>query len=243
MRILVSGGTCGSMDSAEFLVDTASRVGCDTILVLGSWGFLWQSKDSMRELEALLRSVNMEMWWIDGNSENFYLMNYCGCDPGGKVDAWPTTHIRYMPRGFRFSIDGVSCMAFGGGVSMGAESLVPGKTWWPEEEITVRQVEAAGQRPIDVLFSHDAPDGVVALEEILSRDAHLHNQKDLRRSRWNRVMLGEVVDNVTPKLIYHSHHGIRYTGYRGTTRVEGLAHCVDRSHESFVVFDSEDFDG
>lgn len=83
--------------------------------------------------------------------------------------------------------------------------------WWPTEMITHEQAKlakknAAEQGPIDIMFTHDVPDGIDV--------PGIHSQEKWKYPEtWqNRGLLREVFDVAQPKLLVHGHYHVRYTG-------------------------------
>lgn len=245
MKILALGDTHGDLGHVEFACRRARDEEIDLIVQVGDFGFLWRRSEDLPRLDALLARYDKRLWWLDGNHENFDLMGARGCDPSeSDVAVDLTDRIRYLPRGHRFTLGGLKCMSFGGAVSVDKSGphRRRGVSWWFQEEITPRQSEAVSSESVDVLFSHDAPDGVEALDAYLRTTAHRWPEPALRDADWCRTLLGEVVDQVQPKRIIHGHYHIRYTDQRGATKVDGLD-CNDDPKASVLVLDCGEADG
>lgn len=243
MKILMAGDTHGDHGHFSFLIDTAVESEIPVILQVGDFGFLWRDDRALKRLDLDAEEHGIQIWWLDGNHENFYMMGARGCDPNNKSDTWITPNIRYLPRGFRFEVDGTRFMAFGGAVSVDREGphRIPGRTWFHEETIKTEQVDAVSSDPIDILVSHDAPSGVPALDEFLSRPSRWP-ESALRDSEWNRKLLAEVADLVKPKLIVHGHYHTRYDDERNGALVVGLD-CNSTFARSALVVDTEAYRG
>lgn len=247
-KILFAGDTHSSISQADYLIRTAIRKDASVIFVVGDWGYMWNDMTLVDDLDSALRSAGaevsagkMEMWWIDGNHENFHLMGAHGCDPNNETDTWVAPTIRYLPRGFRFNVDSVSFMTFGGAVSVDRNGphRIAGRTWFYEETIKEHQVAAVTRQPVDVLVTHDVPEGVPMLDAFISGPSRWPEDA-LRDSAWNRELLSEVAEKVTPKLVVHGHYHYRYTDQVGSMRVEGLD-CNDTGERGWMLFDTEEF--
>jgi hypothetical protein len=175
-------------------------------------------------VDDALRKAELELWFVDGNHE---------CHP--KLLRYPihengrrrlTDRIWHLPRGFRWTWDGVSFLALGGAYSIDRQRRIPNESWWPQEEITDAQIDdAIAGGKVDVLVSHDCPTGV----EIpgLADSAHLWPPIDLIRAENHRLQLRRVVDAVQPSRIWHGHYHRRYEsiaemGYGIAVQVAGL---------------------
>jgi len=147
------------------------------ILNLGDFG-IWPDLEGRRYLAALstaLAEVGAELWFVDGNHEDFPQLAGLAGDTtqDGRVRVRPG--IYHLPRGHRWQWHGRSWLACGGGVSIDKALRTEGRDWWPEEEITDDQEAAiiAGG-PADVLMSHDCPSGVVHDFRCASTEAPIH---------------------------------------------------------------------
>lgn len=100
--------------------------------------------------------------------------------------------------------------------------------WWPTEMITDEQVELAiknaeAQGPVDIMFTHDCPEGVSV------PGLHAADKWKYPETNQNRERLRTVFDAVQPKLLVHGHYHTAYTGRLPLKeegwgcRVEGLA--------------------
>lgn len=83
--------------------------------------------------------------------------------------------------------------------------------WWPTEMITFEQSRTAIENvaangPIDLMFTHDVPEGVDV--------PGIHSSEKWKYSEtWqNRELLREVFNVAQPKLLVHGHYHVRYTG-------------------------------
>lgn len=146
-------------------------------------------------------------------------------------DAHPGQAVRMsdavwaLPRGFRFTIDEASFLSFGGAVSVDRHHRVEGRSWWPEENVTERDVQRAiSGGPADVMIAHDTVNGsgVWPVDRILLQTgqwpADVIAQADESRRKVTRVW-----DAVRPDVLFHGHYHVRGSGRRGDgRRVEAL---------------------
>lgn len=147
----------------------------------------------------------------------------------------------YAPRGHAFVWDNVSFMTMGGAYSIDRGSRKLNDSWWLEEEITDEEIDAGiAKGQIDVLLSHDVPDGAditwqmhrIGKRFALIKDAEAGRQK-LRR----------LVDSIRPSHIFHGHYHIRYTsradfGY-GPVKIVGLD-CEYNEPDNMYILDTRE---
>lgn len=201
-RVLVCGDWHGSAAAARHMSKEAQRQGCRVIVQVGDFGF-WPHTDPdyVHHVNKCMLKNNMFVVWIDGNHENFDVL--FGTD-------WPETRlgfsriaerVLYAPRGHRWEWDGVRFLSLGGGYSIDKDwrlSQGPeGMYWWRQETITQADVMNCGTNAVDVMFSHDMPEGV---------DLGISLTHNSREDQWNRKAVRAVVDKVKPARLYHGHY-------------------------------------
>lgn len=236
-RIMVAGDWHGDLPWAlktiwqakELLGEEENRV----ILHLGDFG-IWPGHAGSRylfEVSAALDQADAEIWFVDGNHEDFgrldgELRHRTGDGPipigSGSRSLDPC--IFWLPRGYRWEWHGRTWLACGGGVSLDRAARTEGVNWWPEEEITDEQeaVIVAGGHA-DVLVSHDRPSGV--LHTFPNRPSWW-DQRDVDRSERHEERMQRIVDAVQPAHLMHGHLHRAYArtcdfGY-GPVQVTGL---------------------
>lgn len=242
-RILVAGDWHGNQAWAvnvikrvpELLPGERTRL----VLHLGDFG-IWPDRDGQRYLAAVgwaLDQVGAQLWFIDGNHEDFTLLAAMAGDRcwDGRVRVRPG--IFHLPRGHRWAWHGRTWLACGGGVSLDRAARTEGRDWWPAEEITATQEAAitAGGRA-DVMACHDCPAGV---RHTFGRPPPGWAPADLARNDAHRRRLQQVVDVTRPAHLMHGHLHRAYRracdfGY-GPVQVTGLA--GDGKLSNFAVLD------
>ena len=245
-RVLVAGDWHGDREWAlnvimrvpQLLAGEQKRL----ILQLGDFG-IWRDADGRRYLgsvTAVLDTVDAELWFIDGNHEDFTelaRMASGGTLPDGRVVVRP--NIYHLPRGYRWRWHGRTWLACGGAVSLDRAQRFEGRDWWPDEEIT-RWEETAiiASGHADVLMCHDCPSGV---EHRFPRPLAGWAPEDQSRAQAHRERLQRITDAVTPTHLMHGHLHRAYQrscdfGY-GAVQVTGLA--TDGVLRNFAVLDTE----
>lgn len=224
-KVLVVGDT---HRSGVWLRDTvipfALATGCATIMQVGDFGFVWDTDpDGVREeldwVHQILDRAGLTLTFLPGNHEN-HAMLYRLAEAADRTDDGhhllrPT--IRYTGRVAAWEWDGLRVAAVGGAVSIDREARVPGISWWPEETLTPHEVIAATRLgPVDILFSHDAPNGVPMR---LVPDA---------ASAMNRLTMTRIGTALAPDFWFHGHYhealSYLFRHPAGVTKVRGL-HC------------------
>lgn len=194
------------------------------IVHLGDFG-IWPGPDGreyLSEVTAALGAADAELWFVDGNHEDFSQLARLRPGPDGRSPV--TERIWHLPRGHRWRWHGRVWLALGGAVSVDRALRTAGVDWWPEEEITWRQAGAvidAGQA--DVMLTHDCPGGV---PHDFPPPPRSWAAADLRRSEAHRGLLREVVLSVEPRWLMHGHLHMGYQRTvdlgRGPVEITGL---------------------
>lgn len=106
----------------------------DYVIICGDFGGVWNNSEEELQWREWLRQRNFTTLFIDGNHENFQLLNEYEVDlwNGGKVH-FINDSIIYLMRGQVFTIEELKFFTMGGGESTDKASRVEGLSWWSEE--------------------------------------------------------------------------------------------------------------
>jgi hypothetical protein len=242
-RIGVAGDWHGNTAWATRAVGKISALlppaGPRLIVHLGDFG-IWPGRDGqdyLSRLDAALAAAAAELWFVDGNHEDFSLLARLRPGPSGRERV--TDRIWHLPRGHRWRWHGREWLALGGGVSLDRAGRTPGVDWWPEEEITQEQAEAViGAGPADVMVTHECPAGV---EHAFPPPPSWWSPADLRRSDAHRGLLREIVLAVRPSWLMHGHLHIGYQRRvdlgGGPVEITGLD-CDGADHGNWAILDT-----
>lgn len=184
-------------------------------VVLGDFG-VWHGEWGTKFLDGVqgkLRDLNMNLWVVLGNHENYDLVETIEPDEDGLQ--WIRPRIALFPRVFRFGIKGVSYLALGGAPSIDFQFRKQGSSWWPQEMITEEDVEAAiAGGHAQVMFTHDAPEnGTPATNDIITKNPMGWSRKALDYAKIGRDRMTKVVQAVKPDLMMHGHYHVYSEGH------------------------------
>jgi Calcineurin-like phosphoesterase len=245
-RVLVAGDWHGNREWALSVIRRVPQLlraeQTRLILHLGDFG-IWPGTEGRRYLDSVSAAadlVNAELWFADGNHEDFAQLGQLDEDntvADGRVAV--RRNVYHLPRGHRWEWHGRTWLACGGGVSLDKAARTEGIDWWPQEEITSAQEAAviAGGHA-DVMVCHDCPSGV---PHDFPRPPSWWAPADLARNDAHRERLQRIVAAVRPGQLMHGHLHRAYQrscdfGY-GPVEVTGLA--ADGSLRNFAVLDIE----
>ena len=166
--IYVTGDTHGDFaDTMHRFYTTGVKEG-DTVMICGDFGFVWRIGS---ENEAHLKELTKEkytMLFIDGNHENFDLLetypvvDYCGGKAHKIAD-----NIYHLMRGQVFEISGKKFFTFGGAYSIDKYMRTAGYSWWEQErpppadyDEASKNLEKAGYK-VDYVLTHTIPESMI----------------------------------------------------------------------------------
>lgn len=223
-RTAFAGDWHGNVSWARRCLAGFASAGCSTIYHLGDFG-LWPDaagKDYLVRVHRALDEHEQSLYIILGNHEDYDRVSRMRTDDAGWLCLKNYPRMRFAPRGHVW-LDGQTRMAaLGGATSIDRGFRIPGRSWWPEEEITQANVQTLaanvaeqGWDRVDVFLTHDAPAG---LPRIGFNPKPAWFTEEIERDAWaGRVLLREATDNVKPRWLLHGHwHGY----YRDT--IEGV---------------------
>jgi DNA repair exonuclease SbcCD nuclease subunit len=106
----------------------------DYVIIAGDFGLVWDNKNDELYWRKWLARKNFSTLFIDGNHENFQLLNSYPVENwnGGNVHRISESIIHLM-RGQIFTIKGYKIFTFGGAQSHDKEYRKENVNWWPEE--------------------------------------------------------------------------------------------------------------
>ena len=136
----------------------------DFVIILGDFGLIWEGSKGEKYWLDWIDSKNFTTLFIDGNHENFDLINRYPIEYylGGKTHRIAKS-IYHLMRGEIFTIDGLKFFAFGGGISIDKFWRIEGQSWWPQEIPSYAEIENGfvnlekNNNKVDIVLTHAAP--------------------------------------------------------------------------------------
>jgi hypothetical protein len=205
--VLVAGDVHGNTKWALTLVKLARRYGASGILQVGDFWYWSHSEAGERYLGTLDRALTGAGLWIlvsPGNHDNHELLGRQRLHDDGFI--WLRDTIAVAPFGARWTWRGTRFGALGGAFSVDWEpdpghnwpGRVPGVDWWPAlEEPTMAGAAKLGDEPLDVLITHDAPNGTDM--------TGIARPKEGEAAARARAVIDAVVHRLKPQLLLHGH--------------------------------------
>ena len=197
--MLVAGDTHCNARWTCHLATLALAHDCDLVLQVGDFGYFPDWPEGRRFLAAVdetFERSGIDLLFIDGNHDDHAsLADHRHASSPVRI----RDRIVYLPRGSRLQVGGIAFGFLGGAFSVDWRDRTVGRDWWPNEVVDPSDVERLGAEPLDVLVTHDAPDGV-----------HLHSgwrlpADDQVRADESRALLAKAVFATRPRLLLHGH--------------------------------------
>lgn len=136
----------------------------DYLVICGDFGCIWDGGSSDRFWMNWLESLPWTTVFIDGNHENFDVLNtFPVMDWKGGKAGQIRSNVFHLLRGEMYNFGGKSWLALGGGFSHDVEFRKQGINWWNEEIFSKEEADHALQVldahdwKVDVVLSHDVP--------------------------------------------------------------------------------------
>jgi len=81
MKILVAGDFHGNINHATKIAAKARSLDADMVFQVGDFGFTWDGPERLRALNNVYQQFDMPLYWLDGNHENFDVLEALGARP------------------------------------------------------------------------------------------------------------------------------------------------------------------
>lgn len=208
-EIMIIGDTHGDLDEYMRLLDIAHDEGISNIFQAGDCGLFpsfpgytqWLDTIQARSAELGIRNR-----WIRGNHDDPDEWQHV-IDKYATVNGWGVlrSNIFLAPRVHYFKHNNVRFLGVGGAVSIDKSYRLvnekkPGTLWWPNEIISIEDVDAVEDRKIDVLITHEC-----------SNYTHFRGRmKNDPDSEQNRRRLDEILKRSRPDWHFHGHMHTKY---------------------------------
>lgn len=246
-KILLAGDWHSSFPAAKPVIEHAKNMGINTIIQLGDFGIWSTDKPYLNQMEFLLNQWDIQLYFIDGNHEDFpRLYDKRILDDGTR---YVRDHITYIPRGYRWDWNGLSFLALGGAASIDKRHRRVNKSWWAEEYITEEDVlTAQSGGPVDIMFCHDspstAPNSVCDSPFDQANAIRYFGADVLNYCSNHRETLARVTNVTTPRLLFHGHYHKYMEGiyvHRDEKNTVGYVYGLDQGlgqvKQNVMVFD------
>lgn len=181
----------------------ANLIGADGIIHVGDLGYNFDAKDGRlfdKPLRSALEKYNLFLIWIDGNHENHDWLQSLAPREDGFVKTGEGGRLFWAPRGHSWEWGDTTFGALGGAYSINEKFLDEGKSLFAElEQVKADDVTKLGLQKLDVLLTHDVPEGVRVKKGFnLKKDVEA-------KAEISRKLIREAIENTKPEHVFSGH--------------------------------------
>lgn len=197
--ILLTGDTHGDVDIKKLQSSKLEHLTKDDyVIICGDCGVLFLEEEKEESIK-LYSSLPFTVLFVDGNHENFDLLNAYPIEQwhGGKVHKI-TDHVIHLMRGQVFEIENKTFFTFGGGYSIDKAIREPHYSWWPQELPTEEEIQEGFKNlskvnhQVDFVITHDCPSFLLLLVALYasygSRDKFEPRESNIALERFLTVL-------------------------------------------------------
>ena len=139
----------------------------DYVIICGDFGGVWDNSNEEKYWIKWLKNKKFTTLFIDGNHENFGMLNnFPEVEFGGGLAHKVDDGIYHLIRGEAYNIDTKRFFVLGGASSHDKECRTEGKNWWKEELPTIEEYQNAENKmqacnyEFDYIITHCAPSSI-----------------------------------------------------------------------------------
>ena len=140
----------------------------DYVIVLGDFGLLWHKNDTYEHWLDWLKKKNFTVLWLDGNHENHAWIHQLPLAKwnGGTIHV-VAENILHLMRGQVYTIEDKTFFVCGGAASYDREFRTQYIDWWPQEILSMKEVDTAldsleaVNHEVDYILTHTCPESII----------------------------------------------------------------------------------
>lgn len=140
--IYITGDTHGDSSLQRFY-EAKLLPDIEYLIVAGDFGYVYNNSIEENKILDELNNIGYKILWVEGNHENFYLLNNCFKEidwNDGKVHLI-RDNILHLKRGEVFNINGFKIFTFGGAKSVDMLEKMMTNEWFEEELPTKEEMD------------------------------------------------------------------------------------------------------
>lgn len=206
-RFFITGDIHGDVARLILFIQRMKLKSGDKICVLGDAGILW--RNDKKDTDYIVKywdeySNGVELYFIDGNHENFNLLNSLPVDENNMGIV--SDKIHYLRRGCVYEINGKRILSCGGADSVDWYRRTEGLSWWKEETISQADIDRVPAGHYDYVFTHCCPRSIFENNKVylitlanIDQDVVNHCSED---------MLEKLINKITFDHFYFGHYHV-----------------------------------
>ena len=178
----------------------------DNIIILGDCGIAWR-KDK-KDLDQNIKLWNecgngVKLYFIDGNHENFNILNSLPIENNmGKI----ADNIYHLRRGQVYEFENKKILVCGGADSIDKYRRIENFTWWKEEAISQETIDDIPAGHYDYVLTHCCPRSVFEKNKIYLSTLQFLDENKINHS--SEDMLEQLKNKITFDHWFFGHYHI-----------------------------------
>lgn len=178
----------------------------DNIIILGDCGIAWR-KDK-KDLDQNIKLWNecgngVKLYFIDGNHENFNILNSLPIENNmGKI----ADNIYHLRRGQVYEFENKKILVCGGADSIDKYRRIENFTWWKEEAISQETIDDIPAGHYDYVLTHCCPRSVFEKNKIYLSTLQFLDENKINHS--SEDMLEQLKSKITFDHWFFAHYHI-----------------------------------
>ena len=178
----------------------------DNIIILGDCGIAWRKdkKDLAQNIKLWNECGNrVKLYFIDGNHENFNILNSLPIENNmGKI----ADNIYHLRRGQVYEFENKKILVCGGADSIDKYRRIENFTWWKEETISQETIDDIPAGHYDYVLTHCCPRSVFEKNRIYLSTLQFLDENKINHS--SEDMLEQLKNKITFDHWFFGHYHI-----------------------------------
>ena len=178
----------------------------DNIIILGDCGIAWRKdkKDLAQNIKLWNECGNgVKLYFIDGNHENFNILNSLPIESNmGKI----ADNIYHLRRGQVYEFENKKILVCGGADSIDKYRRIENFTWWKEEAISQETIDDIPAGHYDYVLTHCCPRSVFEKNRIYLSTLQFLDENKINHS--SEDMLEQLKNKITFDHWFFGHYHI-----------------------------------
>ena len=178
----------------------------DNIIILGDCGIAWRKdkKDLAQNIKLWNEYGNgVKLYFIDGNHENFNILNSLPIENNmGKI----ADNIYHLRRGQVYEFENKKILVCGGADSIDKYRRIENFTWWKEETISQETIDDIPAGHYDYVLTHCCPRSIFEKNRIYLSTLQFLDENKINHS--SEDMLEQLKNKITFDHWFFAHYHI-----------------------------------
>lgn len=178
----------------------------DNIIILGDCGIAWRKdrKDLNQNIKLWNECGNgVKLYFIDGNHENFNILNSLPIENNmGKI----ANNIYHLRRGQVYEFENKKILICGGADSIDKYRRIENFTWWKEETISQETIDDIPAGHYDYVLTHCCPRSIFEKNKIYLSTLQFLDENKINHS--SEDMLEQLKSKITFDHWFFAHYHI-----------------------------------